>query len=205
MQEFARLPDSERLEIFRECANRRGIRELIIEKDFWVCWVIEQLFSLKELSGYFTFKGGTSLSKAYGLIERFSEDIDLTIDRRAQLLCDVPNPIETDISGNERKRRIASLKVATQQFLVDVILPTLTQAIHTSIQNINSWNLKLDQQDRELQTLVFEYPQIVDLGSGYIRPSIRLEFGARGAISPVEKRSISSYAALDFPKYSKEI
>ena len=62
-------------------ALRKGLAPTVIEKDFWVCWILKKLFSLPGLSEHLIFKGGTSLSKIYGLIQRFSEDIDISIDR----------------------------------------------------------------------------------------------------------------------------
>ena len=72
MLEFARIPLDERLPYFQEVANRRGLTRLIVEKDFWVCFSLFLLFSTPELADMFVFKGGTSLSKVFGVIKRFS-------------------------------------------------------------------------------------------------------------------------------------
>ena len=80
MNRMARDPDG-RVEIFTETANRRGISPVIVEKDFWVCWTLGQVFENPEESPSFLFKGGTSLSKVFNAIQRFSEDIDLSINR----------------------------------------------------------------------------------------------------------------------------
>lgn len=80
MKRFLDLPLNERRELITEAAARRGISAVIIEKDFWVCIVLEKLFQ-SDFGDHLTFKGGTSLSKAHGLISRFSEDIDLTLDK----------------------------------------------------------------------------------------------------------------------------
>ena len=93
MDNFARQPDDERKALLQEATKRRDSTEIILEKDFWVCWTLKRLFSNPTLAPYLTFKGGTSLSKAYGLIERFSEDIDLTISRSADFLKETPDPI----------------------------------------------------------------------------------------------------------------
>ena len=77
---MARDPDG-RAEIFTETANRRGISPLIVEKDFWVCWTLGQVFENPRESPSLLFKGGTSLSKVFKAIQRFSEDIDLSINR----------------------------------------------------------------------------------------------------------------------------
>jgi hypothetical protein len=82
MDKVARLPAGDRHDIFSEAASRLGIRPTIIEKDFWVCFVLKLLFSKAPFKDELVFKGGTSLSKVYGLIERFSEDIDLVLDWR---------------------------------------------------------------------------------------------------------------------------
>lgn len=75
------LPEDEKLTILSNIAEEKGIKENAVEKDFWVSMVLKAMFSL-EYSGNLVFKGGTSLSKGWGLIERFSEDCDLAIDRK---------------------------------------------------------------------------------------------------------------------------
>ena len=74
------MPVQERADAFSETAARKGLPKGIVEKDFWVCWVLKQLFSIEPLSGRLLFKGGTSLSKIFHAINRFSEDIDLAVD-----------------------------------------------------------------------------------------------------------------------------
>ena len=80
MNEFARQPASIREEIFEATAARMGITPSVVEKDFWVTWALGKIFSAEQLTEILTFKGGTSLSKVFGLIERFSEDIDIVIN-----------------------------------------------------------------------------------------------------------------------------
>jgi hypothetical protein len=81
MNEIPLLTPDERELFFRTAADIQNMPFEIIEKDYWVVWVLERLFSLEKMKPYLTFKGGTSLSKVYGLIDRFSEDIDLSIER----------------------------------------------------------------------------------------------------------------------------
>ena len=80
---LATEPAEMRRDAFTIAGERRGLLPLLIEKDFWVCWTLERLFALPEFRGHLLFKGGTSLSKVYGLIQRFSEDIDLSLSRSA--------------------------------------------------------------------------------------------------------------------------
>ena len=82
MDDIARRTKQKRRDLFLEAAARRGdMTAEIVEKDFWVCWTLKHVFELGPTPAQLVFKGGTSLSKAYGLIERFSEDIDLSLSR----------------------------------------------------------------------------------------------------------------------------
>lgn len=82
MDRIAAGSATDRRDLFGESASRLGMNPAIIEKDFWVCWTLKHLFAEPTLKGQMVFKGGTSLSKVFGLIERFSEDIDLILDWR---------------------------------------------------------------------------------------------------------------------------
>ena len=75
---FLELPDNERRLYIEQAAIRRNVSPVVLEKDFWVCWLLGILFH-SEFAGNLVFKGGTSLSKVFGVIERFSEDIDLSL------------------------------------------------------------------------------------------------------------------------------
>lgn len=81
---------------------------MVIEKDFWVCWTLGEIFSLPEFGQHMTFKGGTSLSKVYGLIDRFSEDIDLSFHREFLGFGGEADPVNA--TGKERTRRLDALQ-----------------------------------------------------------------------------------------------
>lgn len=212
MDEFARRPAEDRRAYIDEAAARRDLTSIIIEKDFWVCWTLRRLVMCADLAGHMTFKGGTSLSKAYGIIERFSEDIDLTISRSAPLLDKVASPMEEKIGTNERKRRTDALKAAAQTYVATVAMPILAREIAASLGSAEGWSLALDPDDKDQQTLLFVYPRTSGNGvaygenyggadeSGYIKPRIKLEFGARGDTEPFELRPILPYLAEDFPE-----
>lgn len=205
MEKFNTLSEQDKKTIFQEAASRHGVLPIVIEKDFWVCWSLKHLYAEKSLADYLTFKGGTSLSKAYGLIERFSEDIDLTIDQKAPFLADISNPMDDGISGKERNRRIIALKKAAQSFVAEIALPTLRQKIQQALSQYKSgdWKLFLDEYDPDQQTLLFQYPKIsshADDEVAYIKPVVRFEFGARGETQPSEKKMITPYVANIFPQ-----
>lgn len=211
MDEFARRSAEDRRAFIEEAASRRDLTPVIIEKDFWVCFSLRRLTTTAELKDHITFKGGTSLSKAYGIIQRFSEDIDLTIRRDAPLIDAIASPMEPDISGKERERRTKALKAAAQAYVETVVMPALTKAIETALATSQGWNVELDPEDKDRQTLLFNYPLTSgwgnnwgsgwggDAGAGYIKPRIKLEYGARGEPEPFEERAITPYLAEDFP------
>lgn len=158
-----------------------------------------------------TFKGGTSLSKAYSIIQRFSEDIDLTISRSAPLLDKVTSPMEAGISGKERERRAKDLKTAAQAYVAKIAMPVLAREIEAALGTSEGWHLSLDPDDKDHQTVLYIYPCSSGYGfgygqnyggedkSGYIKPRIKLEFGARGDTEPFAMRPITPYLAEDFP------
>lgn len=217
MDDFARRDNNDRLAFISEAAARRDVTPIIIEKDFWVCWTLRRLMSVPVLADNLTFKGGTSLSKAYEIIERFSEDIDLTIGRNAPMIVDTLPPMEDGISGKERERRTKALKAAAQRYVQEIALPELRNAIAEALGTSDGWSALIDQEDQDVQTILFEYPKLLDYkidpwgGSfgnsfgtswkkdGYIRPRIKLEFGARGETEPSESKTIISYLAQEFP------
>ena len=131
MNTFQLRPKRERAEVIEETAARLVIgRPAIIEKDYWVCWALSKLFGenaplRQEVSVHpFLFKGGTSLSKVYGLIDRFSEDIDLTIDRSLLENPEAPAD-EVGISKNERKRRLDDLAARCSVLIRNEVAPHL--------------------------------------------------------------------------------
>lgn len=216
MDEFARRAGDDRLAFINEAAARRDVTPIIIEKDFWVCWTLRRLMEVPVLRDHLTFKGGTSLSKAYGIIERFSEDIDLTIGRDAPLVSETLPPMEDGISGKERERRTKALKAAAQSYVQTIALPELAKAIEASLGTAEGWAVRIDPDDRDAQTILFEYPKLLNYGGGfgagrfgagafgegedgYIKPRIKLEFGARGETEPSETRTITPYLAAEFP------
>lgn len=211
MDDFARRPAGDRRAFIEEAAARRDLASIVIEKDLWVCWTLRRLARSADLAGHLTFKGGTSLSKAYDIIRRFSEDIDLTISRTAPYVEDVASPMEEKISGKERGRRTKALKLAAQRFVSDLALPILQREIAAALGSDKGWTLALDPDDPDRQTLLFVYPKASGYGldygrdyggaeeDGYIKPRVKLEFGARGEAEPFEQKTVRPYVADDFP------
>src|ERR1700687_250454 len=108
MDDFARLTPSERREIIAQAAIDMALDFTIVEKDFWVCWTLQSLFSLPSEHAVMVFKGGTSLSKAYGLIQRFSEDIDVVTSVKFFLSRGIADP-DNAPSRTQQFERMAAL------------------------------------------------------------------------------------------------
>lgn len=205
MDDFARLSASERAPFFREAAAQRNLRPHVIEKDFWVCWTLKRLFALDCLKGNLLFKGGTSLSKAYRLIQRFSEDIDLSIHRESLGFSGEKDPANPALSKKAQKRQEEALAEAARSKIFDEVLPELREAIeHQTI--TESWTLTKDDSDPDEQSLAFGYPR-TDLtldAAAYLRPSVKIEFGARSDHWPAENKQITSFMADVLPDALRE-
>jgi hypothetical protein len=194
MDRFLSKSKEEIIATIAETAARLNLTPHIIEKDFWVCWILKLLYSIPDCASII-FKGGTSLSKAYGLIERFSEDVDLTIDK--SILEDMKDPAESGISGKELTRRIDALMEAVEHYIFYKLLPLLDSTIRKALKSELNWKLEIYDK----QTILFYYPQLLSdmYAESYIKPVIRLELGARGGIAPKENKIICPYIAEAFP------
>jgi hypothetical protein len=198
---FALLPAAERATVFREAAARSRLGSAtIIEKDFWVCWTLQRIFSIPTLPGPL-FKGGTSLSKVYKVIERFSEDVDIVLDRHALGFIGAEDP--ANIAGTNRRNRKLDELAGKCAETVQAIVRNELQSSFRSILGEADWEINEDPADADRQSLLFAYPlgleaDLYGLGT-YIRPIVRLEFGCRGDVWPSEQKSIQPYIADALP------
>lgn len=191
LDSFAALDPDERRPFFEEAAARRGVVASIIEKDFWVVWTLRVLFGLPE-SESFVFKGGTSLSKAFGLIERFSEDIDLVIDRARFGFVGAAD-IAQGGSGEERRRRRERLDEMVHVHLRDELVPRLAAASERA----GAAAVEVDDQDR--LSVLLRYPAVVQ-DHPYVRPVVRIETGGRADNWPTVERTVRADVAIEFPE-----
>lgn len=200
MNRFLQLPTDDRARAFEQTATRRGLSPGSVEKDFWVCLMLRELFALPQYGDHLTFKGGTSLSKAWRLIDRFSEDIDLTIDRDILGFGGEHGP-EAATSGKEQQRRLHQLKQDCRDVIAQQIEPALTARMSALLAAKESWSLNSDDEDPDAQTLLFAYPRLVTAATpSYVKPVVKLEFGARSDPWPVEQRPVTPFVAEEFPR-----
>ena len=125
---FLLLPVERRRVLCEEAGNILGLSAGSVEKDFWVCWTLQTLFDLPVSGPHLTFKGGTSLSKGWKLIQRFSEDIDIVIGRDYLGFGGERSP-ESASSNKQRAKRIEQLKDACQRHIRDVLLPAFRDRV----------------------------------------------------------------------------
>lgn len=191
MKEIARLSNDDRSDLFRNTADKMGLNDAIIEKDFWVCFTLDYLFHNSKWKDAIAFKGGTSLSKAYHLINRFSEDIDIVLDWRV-LGFDRSEPWKS----RSNTKQIAFNKEANQRaeiFLADKFCPAIKKDL--SLELGFEVNIYVDNNDR--QTIIFEYPRLFT--SAAALHVIRLEIGALASWTPAAQKMISPYVSQYYP------
>lgn len=204
MNRFLELSDEDRALAFEQAGNRRGLPTVSIEKDFWVCLMLRELFDLPGFAEHLTFKGGTSLSKAWGLIDRFSEDIDLTIGREA-LGFDGDRAPDAARSRKERDRRLRNLRAACGEAVAGRIMPALIDRMGELLRGRSPWAISRDADDPDEQTLLFEFPRARGgAPASYIRPVVKLEFGARSDPWPAAPRTVRSIVSEELPQLFDE-
>jgi hypothetical protein len=181
MAEFFALSAEDRLEALAQAADASGRPPHLLEKDVWVVWALRQLFSAPD-APHLVFKGGTSLSKAYGVIQRFSEDVDLTYDIRviaADLIGDAGTPLPANKS--QERKWTKEIRARLAQWVRDDVVTRLQQ-------DLGRHGLPATAR-AEGDKVFIDYTPLA-AGTGYVTSSVMLEFGARSTGEPSELRSI---------------
>lgn len=187
MESVARFSSAQRRELFAETAAQKGMTPAIAEKDFWVCWTLGRLFAHAELSRLLMFKGGTSLSKVFNLIERFSEDIDLILDWRVVVGKDDP-------LAQRSITQQAALNKTIDAKALDYIGGELLAMIAQAVAPLCRCEIATDDP----HALNVQYPAAY--ADTYLRPEVRLEIGPLAAWLPFDRYAIKPYAAEVFPQ-----
>jgi len=189
---FSALSPQEREAVFVATADDLGASVQSIEKDFHVCRVIDVLFRAAPVQPKLFFKGGTSLSKGYGLIKRFSEDIDLVLSRPGLGVDKSADPSQTALTSDGRKKAIAAIMSKCSKHVAGAML----QQLQTLLPNDA---VELDPDDTDGATLLVRYPSLFDPYE-YLRQQVKIECGARGAAEPWQTRPITPYIQGQLPK-----
>ncbi|EKD74687.1 MAG: hypothetical protein ACD_44C00360G0002 [uncultured bacterium] len=172
--------------IQRDILSGAGIklktRSFILEKDIWICWVLKKLFSLPATM---SFKGGTSLSKVYGLIRRFSEDCDITFDYRNFIS---EEALLAGLSKTALKKLSQSLKMVVKQYSYNVVLPYFQDRIKEEFKNEN---FKITLSDDGEQLRIY-YPSLFNETESYLKDHVFIEFGGRNSAKPSETHIVKT-------------
>jgi hypothetical protein len=201
--------EADRRDLFLSTSLRLGTPIQNVEKDFWVCWVLDQLFNgAVHDEPRLLFKGGTSLSKSHGLIARFSEDIDITVFRE-----DLGQAIGVDdlegLSGKKQRVHLNAIKQACQSYISTTLKPRLTNGLALALDRaglpFNPSAVALDPDDPDQQTLLMAYPTVNAAPGDYNPPTVKIEAGAKSALDPHCTTMVSPYVAEDVPKLALDV
>lgn len=199
-------PAIDRRDIFEAAARRLGTSPIHIEKDYYVCWILDQLFNCRApTEPRLLFKGGTSLAKGFGLVQRFSEDIDVTVFRP-----DLDHAVSADeLQAMSNRGRAATLEAIRADCSAYVLGPLREKLANLAAEHLNenghagAWRIEPDEADPEAQSLLFWYPS--SLGPsvpgdvGYVRRAVLIESGAKSALDPHLVGSIRPYVGDELP------
>lgn len=191
--------DETRLGLFTTTAQRLGTTPQNVEKDFWVCWTLDALFNGLHDRPRLLFKGGTSLSKGFGLIKRFSEDIDVTVFR------DDPGEAASieelkALSGKKRGKALDAIKAACEAHINGPCLAELSAIVgETADRNgVSAAQFRVEPDPEDSQALYLRYP-IATHVDAYIAKAVKIESGAKSALDPNSDRTIRPYLEDDVP------
>ena len=185
------LSKERRIEILNQATELTGLPSVAIEKDWWITLVLNASFSLS-YSKNIVFKGGTSLSKGWNLIERFSEDIDLAIDRKF-----------FGFAGDISKTQIRNLRKQSCEFISTTFLDDLTKIL-TEWKAIDECRLiaqLIKDSDKDPQVIEIYYNSVIDT-SVYLPQRVLIEVSSRSLMEPIEERKINSILSENFPQQS---
>jgi hypothetical protein len=184
---FANLGKQDKIDVLNQASIKTGIPAYAVEKDWWVNLVLKVLFDM-EIGNHLVFKGGTSLSKAWKLIERFSEDIDLAIDRNF-----------LGFSGELSKKERTKLRKRTSEYLESSFLPLFINNLKVlKIRGLNIKIIKPLSIDQDPRIIEVYYPTVID-SPRYIKPRIQIEIGCRSLKEPFTIKPLSTIIYEQFP------
>jgi hypothetical protein len=200
---FLTLPPDERRLYIEQAATRRNVSPVLLEKDFWVCWLLGLLFG-SEFAGSLVFKGGTSLSKVFGVIERFSEDIDLSLSPEFLKLP------QAGTSRNQANKWMTRAEAACAQAVKAQIAPALeAAAVPVLGKREGGWFGFRTDAHTDSPVLLFHYPTSQLVGFEYLKRAVKVEFGSLTDQQPVGRHPVRPWVAdvlpIAFPDWQCEV
>lgn len=184
---FYNISTKEKISIFNEITGKIGLPPFAVEKDWWVVQTLSVIFET-ELKDDLIFKGGTSLSKAWNLIERFSEDIDLAVNRNFF-------GFKSELSKNS----ITNLRKTSKKYISETLYPDLISRFKAKgFIDVRIKLIETTESDQDPIIIDIYYPNVIET-PGYIRPRVQVEIGSRSLREPYTVKSISSFVDENFP------
>jgi len=199
--EFFKRPGADQALIIRETAARRNLLPVMVEKDFWVSWTLAVLFGHPEFGDQLVFKGGTSLSKVFRAIERFSEDIDLSVSPGFVGISE--ESVERAESRNKRTERMQELEAACIERVRDRFVPELERIAREALGERPrgaAWMEFQVDATTHSPVMLFQYPSNEPTGFEYLGRFVKMEFGSLTDQKPVGTHAIRPWLAEEFPK-----
>lgn len=181
INEWYDIPRDTKIRAYTQVAENKGIAPYAVEKDWWIVQLLSGIFKM-EVGGFLIFKGGTSLSKAWGLIERFSEDIDLAFDR-------------TYLGSKDKLTRsgVKALRKKTGEYISKIFAPELEVRIkENGLPDIMLHYIEPESSDADPAQIEIIYPNVINY-PGYVQPRILLEISCSSLKEPYINQSVSSF------------
>ena len=198
--QFLALPRQRRALAFEQAATQRSIDPVIMEKDFWVCWLLGLLFGRPELAPHLVFKGGTSLSKVFGAINRFSEDVDLSVS--PSFVGADPQALEGETSRTQRDKIMGEMQhlccLKTKETIAPLLESVIREALGAPAHSAGWLNYALDPHAHS-PILFFSYPAATATSLNYVQRVVKLELGSLSDQKPVGRHPIRPWVAEVFP------
>lgn len=194
MYKFAQMSNEDRDFVFTTTAIEKGITKEIVEKDFWVCLILDYLFTKSKFKKELTFKGGTSLSKGFNIINRFSEDIDLILNWEV-LGVSSSEPLQ-ERSNTRQDKFNKMLNSKAEEFIKKELLLDIRE----NMSKILNKELDIEIDEKDPQVINFYYPKVYETKNDYIKQFVRLEIGPLAAWTPSVEVTIAPYVCETMPK-----
>lgn len=195
MDGFLSMPDEDKRRLFEETQRHVKIPVESVEKDYWVCFALRELLLIDPWGRHLTFKGGTSLSKAWRLVERLSEDIDIVVSR-GELGFAGENSPERAKSNKQQKARVEEISKRCLAVTRDELLPSLRRRLEYILPSGQAWDVRLDAVG---ESILFDYPTVTGTPQ-YIPKTVKIELGARSDVEPSERRTVMPFVTEYFPQ-----
>lgn len=192
-ESFMHLDAREQSQIYRALAPQLSRTPFVLEKDVWVCWVLRTLFTMPDRL-QMAFKGGTSLSKVFGAIMRFSEDVDITLDYRS--LDAAFDPFAAGVSRNRLKKFSEDLKSFVRDHTHDVVEPYFQRMLRESF-DYEGFQLEVSEDGEQIR---LHYPSVLEIPGDYLGNRVLIEFGGRNITEPNAEHEVRPDIAQHVPE-----